>query len=109
MNFFISHAFIFSFILAGTTDFDKGIENYESRSENAVGYNVRTESIDKAIKQFKKASVDMELDAGIYLMRSYYFKGKFIAKTDEEKKKVFSQESPYYLYFIRQKPILFNH
>ena len=90
-NLFISHFFIFSLILAGTSDFDKGLEHYKSRSESAVGYNVKSEPIDNAIKQFKKASIDMELDAGIYLMRSYYFKGKFIAKTDEEKKKVFSK------------------
>lgn len=90
-NLFISHFFIFSLILAGTSDFDKGLEHYKSRSESAVGYNVKSKPIDNAIKQFKKASIDMELDAGIYLMRSYYFKGKFVAKTEEEKKKVFSK------------------
>ena len=82
---------VFSFLMAGEGSFEKGVVFYDARSEGAVGYNVKPLPIENAIKQFKKASTDFELDAGVYLMRSYYFKGKFIAKTDEEKKKVFSK------------------
>ena len=57
-----------------------------------VGYNVKPDPIENAIKQFKKAFLESELDAGIYLMRSYYFKGKFISKNDEEKKKYLAKE-----------------
>ena len=71
--------------------FEKGVAFYDNRSDGAVGYNVKSLPIENAIKQFKKASTDFELDAGVYLMKSYYFKGKFLAKTDDEKKKVFSK------------------
>ena len=77
--------------MADEGSFEKGVVFYDARSEGAVGYNVKSLPIENAIKQFKKASTDFELDAGVYLMRSYYFKGKFIAKTDDEKKKVFSK------------------
>ena len=81
----------FSLVIAEDGLFEKGIALYDARSEGAVGYNVKPLQIEKAIKHFKKASVESELNAGVYLMRSYYFQGKFIAKTDEEKKKVFSK------------------
>jgi len=81
----------FSLLIAEDRSFEKGVAFYDARSDGAVGYNVKSLSIENAIKQFKKASVDFELDAGVYLMRSYYFKGKFIAKTNDEKKKVFSK------------------
>ena len=71
--------------------FEKGVAFYDARSDGAVGYNVKLLPIEHAIKQFKKASADFELDAGVYLMKCYYFKGKFLAKTDDEKKSIFSK------------------
>ena len=92
MKLVFSYIFIFLSLLTGETgSFEKGVAFYDSRSEGAVGYNVKADPIENAIKQFKKASTEFELDAGVYLMRSYYFKGKFISKNDEEKKKVFSK------------------
>ena len=88
---FASIYLFFSFILADTGSFEKGVAFYDARSKGAVGYNVKPLHIENAIKQFKKAYSELELDAGVYLMKSYYFKGKFIAKTDDEKKKVFSK------------------
>ena len=82
---------IFSFLTAEKRPFEKGVNFYNSRSEGAVGYNVRPINIENAIKQFKKVSQDLELEAGVYLMRSYYFKGKFLVKTDDEKKEIFSK------------------
>ena len=91
MKLVFSYIFIFLSLLAGEMgSFEKGVAFYDSRSEGAVGYNVKADPIENAIKQFKKAFLESELDAGIYLMRCYYFKGKFISKNDEEKKKVFS-------------------
>ena len=88
----LTYAYLFfSFLMAGEGAFEKGVVFYDARSEGAAGYNVKPLPIENAIKQFKKASTEFELDAGVYLMRSYYFKGKFIAKTDDEKKKVFSK------------------
>ena len=88
---FASIYLLFSLLIAQEGSFEKGVAFYDSRSEGAVGYNVKPLPIENAIKQFKKASTESELDAGVYLMQSYYFKGKFIAKTDDEKKKVFSK------------------
>ncbi len=88
---FASIYLFFSFILADTGSFEKGVAFYDARSKGAVGYNVKPLHIENAIKQFKKAYSELELDAGVYLMKSYYFKGKFIAKTNDEKKKVFSK------------------
>ena len=82
---------IFSFLTAEKRPFEKGVNFYNSRAEGAVGYNVRPINIENAIKQFKKVSQDLELEAGVYLMRSYYFKGKFLVKTDDEKKEIFSK------------------
>ena len=92
MKFFFTYVpLFFSLVRAEDGFFEKGIAFYDARSEGAVGYNVRPFNIENAIKQFKKASSESELNAGVYLMRSYYFQGKFIAKTDDEKKKVFSK------------------
>ena len=82
---------IFSFLTAEKGPFEKGVNFYNYRAEGAVGYNVRPLNIENAIKQFKKVSQDLELEAGVYLMRSYYFKGKFLVKTDDEKKEIFSK------------------
>ena len=90
-KFFIYIFLFFSFLTAEKRPFDKGVNFYNSRSEGAVGYNVRPINIENAIKQFKKVSQDLELEAGVYLMRSYYFKGKFLVKTDDEKKEIFSK------------------
>ena len=81
----------FSLLIAEDKSFEKGVAFYDARSNGAVGYNVKSSSIENAIKQFKNASSNSDLDIGVYLMRSYYFKGKFVAKTDDEKKKVFSK------------------
>ncbi len=82
---------IFSFLTAEKEPFEKGVNFYNSRAEGAVGYNIKPLNIENAIKQFKKVSQDLELEAGVYLMRSYYFKGKFLVKTDDEKKEIFSK------------------
>ena len=82
---------IFSFLTAEKGPFEKGVNFYNSRAEGAVGYNVKPINIENAIKQFKKVSQDLELEAGVYLMRSYYFKGKFTVKTDDDKKEIFSK------------------
>ena len=88
---FTNFLIILSFLLAEEGPFEKGVAFYDARSEGAVGYNVSSLNIENAIKQFKKAFQGVELDAGVYLMRSYYYEGKFIAMTDDEKKQIFSK------------------
>ena len=92
MKFFFTYVYLFfSLLTAKDGFFEKGVAFYDARSKGAVGYNVKPFQIENAIKQFKKATTESELSVGVYLMRSYYFQGKFIAKTDDEKKKVFSK------------------
>ena len=63
--FIYAHLF-FSLLIADEGSFEKGVVFYDARSEGAVGYNVLSLPIENAIKQFKKASTDFELDAGVY-------------------------------------------
>ena len=85
--------FIISFLNAELTHYERGVLLYEKRANNAEGLKANTESIDKAINEFLKGfkSSDSELNAGIYLLRCYYYKGKFIAEDDQEKKEFFNQ------------------
>ena len=76
---FTNFLIILSFLLAEEGPFEKGVAFYDARSEGAVGYNVSSLNIENAIKQFKKAFQGVELDAGVYLMRSYYFKGPLLS------------------------------
>ena len=71
--------------------FQRGVRSYDARATGSRGLNVQAGPINSAIKEFKKAykNPDDELEAGIYLMRSYYYKGKFVAKNDEQKKAIF--------------------
>ena len=55
MRKFFTYIFLFfSFLTAEKGPFEKGVNFYNSRSEGAVGYNVRLINIENAIKQFKK-------------------------------------------------------
>ena len=85
--------FLISSISAEITNYERGLLLYEKRANNAVGLKANTAFIDKAINEFLKGfkTADSELNAGIYLLRCYYYKGKFIAKDDQEKKEFFNQ------------------
>ena len=80
--------FLSSLINAEITHFERGLLLYDERANKAVGLKANTESIDKAINEFLKGlkNEDSELNASIYLLRCYYYKGKFIAEDDQEKK-----------------------
>ena len=85
--------FLSSLINAEITHFERGLLLYDERANKAVGLKANTESIDKAINEFLKGLKNKasELNAGIYLLRCYYYKGKFIAEDDQEKKELFNQ------------------
>ena len=83
---------ICSFLLGEMTSFEKGIKSYNARAENAVGLKAQAGPINYAIKEFIKVqnNPEEELESGIYLLRCYYYKGKFVAESDEQKKTVFN-------------------
>ena len=93
INFFI---FILSFTLLfakKTSALNQGIKAYSFRAEGAVGFNIQSGPINQALEQFLKAfkNPEKELEAGIYLLKCYYYKGKFLSTSDEQKKTMFGQ------------------
>ena len=72
-------------------DFEEGLRWYSQRTSGAQGLKAKPEHINKAIPHFQKAmqQPNMELEAGIYLMRSYIFKARFTEESDADKRKVF--------------------
>ncbi|MFL2983251.1 MAG: hypothetical protein ACJZ12_02550 [Candidatus Neomarinimicrobiota bacterium] len=92
-SFFSPIFFLFSLISAEITNFEHGLSFYEQRALDAVGLKAKGEYIDNAINQFSKVmEVDENnLDAGIYLLKCYYYKGKFVAVSDEKKKEFFNK------------------
>ena len=83
---------LFSFLLA-QSDMELGITAYNKRAEGSTGATAQRGPIDEAINYFGKAakSPENELDAGIYLLHSYYFKGKFVLKDENSQKETFNK------------------
>ncbi len=85
---------IFNYIFSSESSiFDKGVLYYNSRSEGASGINAQTENIDSAIANFinLKGNKIYEPDVSIYLLKSYYFKGKYVVQDKSDKKELFKK------------------
>ncbi len=85
-----------SFMLVSATvvaqgDFEEGLRWYSQRSSGSVGIQAKPEHINKAIPYFIKAleNGNKELDAAIYLMRSYNFKARFVLENTGEKRRTY--------------------
>ena len=98
--------------------FEKCIEFYDMRSSGAVGLKANPVYIDSAISSFSTAKniKPYELEASIYLLKCFYFKGKYVFDNQDEKKHIFNKgkelgealitsypESPgaYYWYLVK--------
>tara|TARA_B000000557_G_scaffold2747_1_gene2214 strand:+ start:4579 stop:5361 length:783 start_codon:yes stop_codon:yes gene_type:complete len=81
----------FAFIFSKDNNLISGIEYYKNRAENSSGIVAKSDPIEKAIQKFHLAKTESELEASIYLLRCYYYKGKYVSKTDDDKKTVFNQ------------------
>ena len=92
---FISISFLFGI----EQFFQDGLAAYNSRSENSSGVMAQPDQINIAIKAFNIAKQDPnhEIEASIYLLRCYYYKGKFVSQTDDEKKNIFNLPKEYFL------------
>ena len=92
-NILIISIVLSSLVFAKIPTFQRGVRSYDARATGARGLNVQAGPINATIKEFKKAykNPSEELEAGIYLMRCYYYKGKFVTKNDEQKKIIFSE------------------
>ena len=89
----VSTLSFFSFIFANSANMDSAISLYDRRAENAIGLIADSKIIDKAIVMFtnEMKNSDSELDAGVYLLRCYYYKGKFCVKDDDKRKNIYNE------------------
>ena len=84
--------FMISFLICGT--FEEGVSHYNNRAENANGLIPIDENIYQAIKIFESLqepynTSNQDLQVGIYLTKSYYFRAQYIAQGKEDKKLYF--------------------
>ena len=85
-GFFVIALFFFSFISAELTHLEKGKNFYDQRADKSIGLIADSNFIERAIDEFQKAinnPID-ELDAGLFLLKCYYFKGKFVSQNDDK-------------------------
>ena len=91
MKKFLFISFLFT-ILFGN-NLSKGLDLYRSRAEGSVGLKAKAEPINSAIEEFEKGMLSSvnALESGVYLLRSYYYKGQFVLKDNDEKKEIFNK------------------
>ena len=84
--------FIFPFLLA-QSDLELGIAAYQKRAEGSSGATAQSEPIGTAIAHFEQAvkSPDSELNAGVHLLKSYYYKGKYVLKNENSQKETYNK------------------
>ena len=92
-SFCVATLYLFSFISAELTHFERGLNLYDQRAEKSIGLNADPSLIGEAINEFLIAmkSPEKELDAGVFLLKCYYFKGKFVSQNDDKKKDIYSK------------------
>lgn len=75
-------------MLFAQSDFEQGVTWYNNRAEGHQANRAQAAAITKAIGFFEKAyaNPDTKRDAGLYLLKCHYYRGKF-AHTDDDKKK----------------------
>ena len=92
-----SRCVLFCFMVAhgicSQNELEKGIALYNQRLEGSVKSSARSESITNAISHFQYALMNAatETDAALYLLKSYYFRGKYVHKDKEKQKSDFSK------------------
>lgn len=75
------------------SSFEKGIDFYRKRAENADNLTADPKNIDSAIYYFSKALIEDNLNEeknASYLIRSYYYKGAFTRLNNEERKVLYN-------------------
>lgn len=73
--------------------FEEGVKWYEQRAAEADSFRAKPEYINNAIDAFEQAlqEDDHYEQAGLYLLKSYYFKGMFLGLDKSEEKDVFDK------------------
>ena len=79
--------------LYAQTNLEKGLVAYNLRSEGNIEDQAQTEAVNEAIKYYQLAldEPNMEIEAVVGLLKSYYFKGKFVIHTEDQQKIIFNK------------------
>ena len=98
--------FIIAYVIYGQGSLEKGIDFYNKRQEGSIKSVAINISINKAISSFQNAlnNPNMEMDAALYLMKSYYFRGKYVYKDTDKKKEDFKKGKKLGEKYIDQYP-----
>lgn len=93
-------------ILLGQTNLEKGLAAYDRRAEGSKEDRAQPEAINEAIEYYSLAlgEPNSEIEATIGLLKSYYFKGKFVARTEDNQKIVFDKAKDLALTTINKYP-----
>ncbi len=86
--------FLFSILISQTDKFQEGVSLYNNRAEGANGLVANDINISKAIKIFESLqepynTSKQDLNASIYLTKSYYFMAQYVAQGKSDKKLYF--------------------
>lgn len=78
---------------AQDSHFQEGMKWYEQRAAEADSFRANPKYINNAIDAFEKAYDQEEntLKSGLYLLRSYYFKGMFLGLDDNRQKEIYDK------------------
>ena len=82
--------FIWVGILFSQFNLEKGMTAYNHRAEGSIEDQANPKQIKDAIEFFQFAMDESKVEAVVGLLKSYYFKGKYIAKTENEKKVIYN-------------------
>ncbi|HIN26869.1 MAG TPA: hypothetical protein EYM74_06095 [Candidatus Marinimicrobia bacterium] len=79
--------------ICSQNELEKGITLYNQRLEGSVKSSAKPEPITNAISHFQYALKNSatETDAELYLLKSYYFRGKYVHENKEKQKADFSE------------------
>jgi len=98
--------FMVAYGICSQNELEKGITLYNHRLEGSVKSSAKPEPITNAIKHFQYALKNSatETDAELYLLKSYYFRGKYVHKNKEKQKADFSKGKELGENYIKKYP-----
>ena len=82
--------FIWVGILFPQSNLEKGMTAYNRRAEGSIEDQANPKQINDAIEFFQFAVDESKVEAVVGLLKSYYFKGKYVAKTEDEQKVIYN-------------------
>ncbi len=91
MKRIINLIFLISF--AFCSELEKGIIAYENRADGAIGTTAQPHNINEAIRHFENSIkiIATEETSGVYLLKSYYYKGTYVLTDEKERKKEYNK------------------